>query len=249
MQIVDFSDTRGILRELALDVVAVMDRDNQAPGMVYAREMGLKTTTDMDEVLHIPDLQIVIELTGLDSVLEELYKRIPPGVRVIDHIFARLFWDLVNAQKELQNQLEEKEELQHKLWRERAFLYNVFDSLPDMILVIDPDLRLSRANKSFIDFVGKTYKDVLGHFYDELLSATELSCDPQEARKGIRSVFETGKPYSVVRKTPPPNESHWDITLTPIFNRTGEIDSVLAIWHRITEKVLLKREIESYPSV
>ena len=71
----------AFLKELILDIQGVVDIDPDAPGMLRARELGMKTCTDMAEALALPDIELVIELTGRDSVLERIYKMLPPGMR------------------------------------------------------------------------------------------------------------------------------------------------------------------------
>ncbi len=239
--------TGTLLSELTIDVVAVMDIDVNAPGMVYAREHDIDTITDLHTALAIEGLQLVIELTGDNSVLEELYKLLPPGVRLIDHEFTHLFWDLINAQDQLAEQLREKEELQRKLWLERRFLYDVFDTLEDLVIVLDRDKRVTRANASFIRFVNApSYNAVLGKTCVDLLAQTELSCDdPVATECDLEKIFQTGVEQTLVRHTPPPHESHWEIIRQPLRSREGEITGILATWHKITDQILLKREVES----
>ncbi|MFH1998240.1 MAG: PAS domain-containing protein, partial [Planctomycetota bacterium] len=57
-------------------------------------------------------------------------------------------------------------------------------------------------------------------------------------------VIATGQSNSIVHHTPPPNESYWEVTLSPIMEENGRIREVIETWHRITEKVMLRREVE-----
>lgn len=91
----------AFLKELKPDVVAVVDTNSEAPGMAYARDMGLLTFTDIRQALEIPDIQLIIELTGDDIFLQQLYSSLKPGIKLIDHTIARIFWDLVNMQEQL----------------------------------------------------------------------------------------------------------------------------------------------------
>ena len=88
------------LRNLHLCIVGVADLDNDAPGMVYARNKAIYTTTDYKNFFSFADLHLLIEITGREDVLDELIKSKPKQVRVIDHLTARLFWDLIEVQEE-----------------------------------------------------------------------------------------------------------------------------------------------------
>ena len=60
------------MRELRLNIRCVMDPDPNAPGMVFARELYIATTSNLSEALSTPNLELIIELTGRDDVLEQL---------------------------------------------------------------------------------------------------------------------------------------------------------------------------------
>ncbi|MFP4529059.1 MAG: hypothetical protein ACLFQX_10935, partial [Candidatus Kapaibacterium sp.] len=120
-----------ILKELKLDIVGVVDINPVAPGMKYADGMGIATFTDFRNALAIEGLEAVIELTGKDRVLQELYNFMKPGVRLIDHKFTRIFWDLINIHEDQKWHVAELEKLELDLRRERKFLQEIFDSSAD----------------------------------------------------------------------------------------------------------------------
>lgn len=115
----------GFLTELSLEILCVVDPDTNAPGVIYAREHGIKTTTEMKEALSIPAIKLIIELTGKDEVLETIYKMIPRGIKVFDHVFSRIFWELAYAQRELARQLQEITAMERRIENERQFLQEI----------------------------------------------------------------------------------------------------------------------------
>jgi len=142
------------LKELTLNIEAVVDLDPNAPGMEYAREHGIRTFTEVREALAIPGIELIIELTGSDKVLQEIYHILPPGMKMIDHVAAQIFWDLTNAQEESERQLKEMTRLERRVERERLFLQGLFDTIPDLVVVLSRDMKILRANQRFADFVG-----------------------------------------------------------------------------------------------
>jgi len=233
------------LKELQLDIKCVMDTDNEARGMVFAREQGILTTTDINKAMAVPNLELIIELTGLDSVLENIYKILPPGVKLIDHTFAHIFWDLVNAQEDKKRQLQEMTVLEQKIEMERHFLQSLFDNIPDLVVVLNKEKKVIKINASFSKYAGFSLKEAMGKSCEELLVKTELAAQCRQTMPLIDDVLETGKPRSVVWRTFSPEETHWEVTQTPILDQYGEVEAILITWHRITEKVKLLREIES----
>jgi nitrogen-specific signal transduction histidine kinase len=88
------------LRNLHLCIVGVADLSEDAPGVVYARKKGIYTTTDYRDFFSFADLHLLIEITGREDVLEEIMRSKPKEVKVIDHLSARVFWDLIEVQEE-----------------------------------------------------------------------------------------------------------------------------------------------------
>jgi PAS domain S-box-containing protein len=236
----------GFLRELVMKIICVVDPDPNARGLQYAKEIGILTSSDMHEAINsISNIELIIELTGNNEVLESLYKIIPPGAALIDHTFAHIFWDLVNAQEDQLHQLLEITALEKKIEKEQHFLQSIFDDIPDAILVLDRDKKAIKVNASFGEFVGIKPKQTLGKTCDELLAKTEFDPETRQTAPLLDKILATGESHSTVWRTEPPEEAYWEVSLTPIVDRDSTINAILAIWHRITEKVRLRREIES----
>jgi PAS domain S-box-containing protein len=234
-----------LMKEMALDIKCVVDIDSKAPGIRLARKLKIKTSKDMVKALSMKGIELVIELTGQDSVLERLYKIMPPGVHLIEHTFAHIFWDLVNAQQELESRLDEITTLEEKVETERRLLQSSFDTIPDLIVVLGQDKRIRRVNASFSRAVGISEQAARGKACSELLEDTELAVGCRELSTVVDQVLETGLPRSAIWQTATPKEAYWEVSFTPILDENLEIEAVVVTWHRITEKVMLRREIES----
>jgi len=235
----------SFLKELTLEILCVADPDPKAPGLMYARRKGIRTTQDMKEALSIPDIKLIMELTGRDEVLEDIYKMIPRGIKVFDHVFSRIFWELAIAQKEQNRQLREITELKQNIEMERRFLQVLFDKIPELVAVLDKDKKIVKINDSFAKFTGQSADQVIGKTCLDAFSSTELNENCQQTVHLLDQVFETGEPGSLVWHSPPPNETFWEVAQTPIKNSEGETEGILGTWHRITDKVILQRKIES----
>ncbi|MEZ5357428.1 MAG: PAS domain-containing protein [Candidatus Zixiibacteriota bacterium] len=233
------------LKELTLNVQWVVDPDENAPGMQLAREKGIRTSTDMNDALSAPGIQMVIELTGQTEILTELYKRIPAGVRLIDHTWARIFWDLVNARTELREKLDHVTRLEHEMERERYFLQSLFDTIPELVVVVNTDKEVIRINDSFARFAHISRRKAKGKLCDDLLNGTELAASCDATSPLLDEVLDTGRPRSLIWHTTDPEEAYWEVSFTPVLNQNLEIEAVVGTWHRITEQVRLHREIES----
>ncbi len=233
------------LKEISLDICLVVDPDPNAPGLVFAREHGIKTSAKMEDALTLPDLEMVIELTGQDEVLDTIHKVLPRGAHLMDHATARLFWDVANAREETDRQLQEITALEERIETERLFLQNLVDNIPDLLVVLDKDQKAIKVNASFCKFAGLTALEAEGKTCEELLVNTGLAERCRETEHLLDDIFISGNPHSMIWQTKKPEEAYWEVTRLPILDRQGNIEAVLGIWHRITEKVNLKREINT----
>lgn len=88
------------LQELRMNLVGVACTNVNAVGYVYALEKGVFTARDYRDLYRIKDLNMIIEMTGRDEVAEGILRTKPSHVRVMDHVAARLFWDVFRIEEE-----------------------------------------------------------------------------------------------------------------------------------------------------
>jgi PAS domain S-box-containing protein len=74
-------------------ILGVADIDGQAPGLQYAKKMGIFTTNDYGEFYRFKDLQVILELTRDNELAQIIKKSKPPDVILIDHFGSRYLWD------------------------------------------------------------------------------------------------------------------------------------------------------------
>ncbi len=238
--------SRGsFLNVFKMDVVAVVDINPDAPGIRYARQLGIGTYLDIDSIKSLENIEIIIELTGNEESLQKIYRIIQPGMRLIDHKLAEIFWDLVNARQKQKDQLTALRKMERNVERERHFLQSIFDRIPDLAVVMDLNRNIIKANKQFCDYAEISQEEIVGQKCFDILSQTSIGCDFSTKHELFNKVIETGEAQSVVRLISSPEENHWEITHSPIKNKYGVIESVLSTWHKITEKIKLTREIET----
>jgi len=81
-------------------ILGVADINEQAEGLVYAREKGIFTTLNYRELYNIEGLDLIIEVTGDDRLLEEIKSTKPRNVRLIDHLEAMSVWDFLQIEEQ-----------------------------------------------------------------------------------------------------------------------------------------------------
>ncbi len=232
------------LKELSLEISAVVDINPNALGLVYARNIGLQTFNDMIEAIDKIKPEVIIELTGNRDITYKLYTTTNPKTKIIDHTIARIFWDILNVKNKLENQLDETVVLEKKLEAESHFLQNIFDNLADLAIVIDLKQRILRINKKFSKFTKKSPDEVIDRYCYDVITSPEMLCNKENSEELNKKIIENNQPITTIKISESSDENHWEITRSPIFDKDGKINSFLCTWRRITERVRLYRDKE-----
>jgi signal transduction histidine kinase len=88
------------LSQLRMSLIGVACTNPEAEGYQYAQEKGVYTTDDFCDLYELPGLNMIVELTGRRDVANEICQTKPDHVRLIDHVAARLFWDIFRIEEE-----------------------------------------------------------------------------------------------------------------------------------------------------
>jgi len=240
------------LATLGLDIQGVVDIDPDAPAMKYAREQGWDTFTRLEEALGLPGLEMVIELTGIDAVRDEIFATAPDNVRIMDHYMASVFWDLDEVAQHLREELSHKTLTESEMRDDRRRLQEILDSLPDAVMVLDKEGRVVRVNRRFETVTGQAAEEVLGRVCDETVCYNRQvdDCDDCEDCACPRdAAMESGEQFTLIQKEccigwgRDATEAHYEVTANPVKDDEGRV-SVIITSREVTEQVLLKRETE-----
>ena len=88
------------LRQFKTKIVGVADLRQDAVGLAFARQRGYFTTRDFRDFYRLPALDLIIELTGSNEVRDAVLASKPPQAQLMDHVSARLFWDVLQIEEE-----------------------------------------------------------------------------------------------------------------------------------------------------
>jgi len=229
-----------VFTQLKAKVVGVADINPQAPGIAYARKKGIFTTTNYKEFYHIPNLYLIIELTGNNEVLYEIARTKPFQIQLMDHITARLFWDIFQIEEQ---RIKAEETLRHtiELWE------NVFNCIQDFILVIDKNFNVININRAVLDKTGLNKEEIKEKKCYELAQKLFFykPCEVYNHPCPLKEAFQTGKPTSRLYtvKQPDDTETYIEITIYPLkIDTTSELG--VEIQRDITEFVLCSAALE-----
>jgi len=227
-----------IFTQLKAKVIGVADINPEAPGFVYAKQKGLFTTTDYKDFYRIPELYLIIELTGKEDVLHEITQTKPAHIQLVDHVTARLFWDIFQIEEKRKQALE-------ALKQANIFWENVFNCMQDFILVIDEEYNIITANQAVLEKTGLCKEEIKKKKCYEI--AEELFfCKPCtfQGPCPLKDVFTTKQPISrlyTIKKND--TEKYIEVTIYPLELKTKPAQAVV-IQRDITEFMVCSFALE-----
>jgi two-component system NtrC family sensor kinase len=232
----------GRLRELAMDVAYVVDPDDDAPAMRFARRKGIATLADFTDAFADPDIQLVVELTGDQRVLDRIYHDLPAGVRVIDHLSARIFWDLLDLERKLREELRARAALEEELALDRQRAQDILDSLPDLVIVLAPDKRIRVTNRRFFLETNVDPEEAIGQKCSSVFCSA--GDDGEESACAFEHAVATGQPYATIVERKRPKPGFFEVTAVPRYDGEGNLYEIVETHHPVTTRISLQREVE-----
>jgi len=231
---------------LKIKILGVADVNPGAPGLCYAKELDLFTTDRIQGLFDLDGLNLIIELTGSAKVKEAVFRTKPSGVSIMDHVSARLLWDLVQIETEKMEQ-----EREHQRYAERAKKQTqvILDSLPYRIMVINLDFIVETVNQTFLKEFDFTRDDILGRHCYEARYGLDKPC--KEAgnicylEDRLEQIKEKGSLSTIKEYVDENGETRFDvITLAPIFDEQGKVIQLLEASRDVSERLMLEREMQ-----
>jgi len=219
-------------------IVAVADPNPDSPGMVMAREMGLRTYQDYYE-LYKPEneIHLIIMLTPDSSILEDILVTRPDTIRVMAYHTFELFWKAIGVQEQkLRDRNEEVE--------------TILNGIEDFILVIAPDKKIIDVNEPFLEKMGFERSEVIGKTCFDVWRRGIPPCIKGDSICPLNEVVRNKKPHvSVLTRMNRKGEKRYiEVSVYPIWEKDGKISEFIEISRDITvrrqEEEEIKRNLE-----
>jgi PAS domain S-box-containing protein len=208
------------------DVIAVIDLNPDAPGIIAAQNAGIQTGTDWHQYMS-DHLDIIIEVTGEEEVFKELREARGKNTVLIPGSVAFLLATL----------LEEKEEL-IKTLRKITYEHDlIFNSSGDGMVVINTEGIITLFNKSAEKIIGTTREQAEGQHVLEIIPTSRLP-----------RILNTRKTESN-QELLLPNGSKIITTRIPIIDENDQLIGAFSVFKDITEVVNLAEEITNLKEI
>jgi transcriptional regulator with PAS, ATPase and Fis domain len=86
-------------KDPTIEIAGVADKNERAPGLLLARELGLPVTTDLKALLTSETADLIIDVTGDARVNREICRLKAESTEVVGGNSARFIWNLVEARR------------------------------------------------------------------------------------------------------------------------------------------------------
>lgn len=223
--------------KLRAEIVAVADLNPDAVGIRLAREKNIPTTSDYKAFYNIKNLDLVIELTGREELLEDFLRNKPSRVRVLESAISRLFGDILRLREEYLF-------TQRQIKLVEGIMNSLFISLRDWILVMQPDFRLLDANEAFLKAIRMDKEEAVGKFCHQAAFGSACRCSGENFSCPVARCLETGTiAHSILERTGPDGAAccH-EITAVPWKTADGRVELVVECFRDITDE--LEKKVE-----
>jgi PAS domain S-box-containing protein len=146
------------LSQLRMNLIGVADTHGESVGCLFAKEKGIFTTTDYRDFFKLEDLNMIIELTGRQEVANDMSRTKPDSVYLMDHVAARLFWDVFQIEEE---RIHECNLAEAQLRESEERYRTVLQAVPDPVIVYDMEGKGTYINPAFTRVFGWTPEEIL----------------------------------------------------------------------------------------
>lgn len=215
-----------MLETETMKVCAIVDRDEDAPGMQAARQYNIVTGTDWRSFLN-EQIDIVVEATGSPVIFEELQQERHEKMILIPR-------EVVYSTAVL---MEEKEALIRVL-KDESYKHDlIFNSTHDGMIVINQEGIITLFNRGAERMIGCGREEVLGKHIHDCIPSSQLPAILQ-TRNGDRNqefLLQNGRKIITSR--------------IPMVDEEGKLFGAFSIFKDITEVVDLAEELTNLKEI
>lgn len=219
---------------LNINIAGVCDINPEAEGFVMAKEMGIFTTHDFQELFKVENLDSIIEITGRREVLLDIIRLRPKGVGVLEHNIGRLLRNLYNIGQRL-------ESAEQQLMRKKMFSDFLIQQSTAAIVILNTDFTIVDTNDAYLKTVNKSKEEVIGKYCYKISHGLDVPCSSShpELKCPLVETLRTGISAHVVHEhlVPGGHPTYCNMVTYPLQNREGEIDRVIEVWRDLTEEL------------
>jgi PAS domain S-box-containing protein len=204
----------------ALRVTGVADQNLDAPGVAFARAVGIPVTPDYRALVSRVGIDIIVNATGSEAVEAEIKRLQPTGAVVIEGLAMNLMLHLVEEGERLVRALRTQEQ-------QRDVILN---STHDGMLAVNADGIVTICNRAAERLLSIRQEDVLGRKAVDVIPGTRLHLVLQTGASELNRQQRVGGTTIVTNRV-------------PVRDETGAVTGAVAVFRDISEVKALAEEI------
>lgn len=219
---------------LKINIVGVCDINPEAEGFVLAKELGIYTTDNYQDLFKIKGIDSIIELTGSREVLLDIIRLRPIGIGVIEHNIGRLMRRLF----EINQRLSSAEE---QLAFEKKFTDFLIHQSSAAIVIINTDFNIVETNEAYLKAVKKSKDEVIGAHCYQISHDFNVPCSSAkpDMKCPMVETLRTKMSSHVIHEHPHPEKgsTFCNLVAYPLRDQNGEIFQIIEVWRDITDEL------------
>jgi len=215
----------GMLRQTA-EIIAVIDRNPNAPGILYAKELGIPTGEKWQDFLT-EQVNLVIEVTGNIEVFKSINDQRGKNTIVVPGSVAYMISNLMEEREELINRLK-NETYKHDL---------IFNSSGDGMVVVNSAGEVILFNRTASKILERPPEDVIGKHIHKVIPKSRLPyvMKTRKIETNQELILENGPKVITTR--------------IPMIDENKQVIGAFAVFKDITEVVRLAGEITNLKEI
>ena len=155
---------------------------------------------------------------------------------LLDRIAISMDRSLMYQKLEKQNQ--DLKTLYGQVIKVKADWQNTFDSIPDMICILDREARITRVNRAFSVRMNKSYHELIGASCHEIIHG--MATPPEMCP--FSTVLQTSDPVGYEMEIQI-GDSLFETSLFPYLDSSGDVQGAVHIFRDVTDQKALKQKL------
>ncbi len=94
-----------------IHIVGIADSNPFAPGLLKAKHFNIPVSNNCLWLISQKDVDLIVDVTGNPEVSQLLYQRRNPATEILDGATAKLLWDIIGHEKQMEANLIQSEKL------------------------------------------------------------------------------------------------------------------------------------------
>lgn len=215
------------------NIVGICDINPEAEGLLMAKEMGIYTTNNFNELYKLENLDHILELTGSREVLLEVIHNKPKGIGILEHNFGYLLRNLFETDQRLKS-------MEQQLTDEKMVSDFLIQQSTAAIVMLNPDFTIAKANEAYLKVVKRSKEDVIGSYCYKVSHNLKAPCSSShpEIQCPMVETLRRGMSAHAIHEHPGSDGqlTYCDIVTLPLKDQEGQIYRVVEIWRDITKE-------------